>query len=249
MKNPKLYTAAMVAASFACAAQAANYSVEPDDYTGSVTDAAPHARLVTVRNNATFDDYIFQRAYSVEAGTWAPTGKRVFGNLPMQPGDLAYHWDNVSGPGGAYDCYAFASCGEFKVFGVYFRKTASSVEILTTMRGEQAMDPVVLWAFDKDGNLILKCEQSGVDNAVLQSGDLPPPYYVPLIPSRLEIPCGGVKEVKNCDPSPSAPYNCDYVVKMYVQQRHGPAIAFVWFGGKLWDNTHANVDRLSYTIP
>ena len=38
----------------------------------------------------------------------------------MSPADLAYHWDNLAGPGGAWNCYKFGDCIEFKVFGVYF---------------------------------------------------------------------------------------------------------------------------------
>jgi hypothetical protein len=31
--------------------------------------------------------------------------------------------------------------------------------------------------------------------------------------------------------------------------RHQGDLAFVWSGGKLWDNSHANVDALTYDSP
>ena len=71
---------------------------------------------------------------------------------------------------------------------------------------------------------------------VLNSGVLPPPVYVDS-----GNVCGKVIEKKNC--SGDDPGNCDYVVEMRVQRRVGD-IAFVWFGGLLWDNSHANVDAL-----
>jgi hypothetical protein len=224
------------------AVQAATITIEPDDYAGDLSGVAPGARLVTVRDNGVGTGYVIQKAFSVPGGSWSPTGGRVFGHSVLGPGDLAYHWDNLASAGGAWECYANQNCGQFKVFGVYFRKPASSVKILTTMRGEQAMDPVELWAFDTNGNRILQCKLDGVDNEVLQTGILPPPrYYNPV--SR--TPCGAVVEVKNCQ---SQAGDCDYVVEMRVQRKAGD-IAFAWFGGRLWGNTHANVDALTYTVP
>ena len=42
----------------------------------------------------------------------------------------------------------------FKVFGVYFGSPARSVTIQTTIRGEQGLDPVELWAFDTNGDRV-----------------------------------------------------------------------------------------------
>jgi hypothetical protein len=231
------------------ALQAATIMIEPDDYVGDLSGVAPGARLVTVRGNSSGTGYVFQKAYSVEGGSWSPTGTRVFGHSVLSPGELAYHWDNLAGPNGAWDCYAFDNCGTFKVFGVYFGSPARSVTIQTTIRGEQGLDPVELWAFDTNGDRVLQCKLNGVASSdVLQSGVLPPPRYYNLpFPTRANV-CGEVLEKKNCSASPYAlPGDCDYVVEMRVERKLAD-IGFVWFGGKFYYNSHANVDALSYTV-
>ena len=109
------------------------------------------------------------------------------------------------------------------------------------MRGEQAMDPVDLWAFNDSGQRILRCRTNGIDQGVLNSGVL-----FQSVDVDSGIVCGKVvqKKKKNC--SGGSTGDCDYVVEMRVQRRVGD-IAFVWFGGPLWDNTHANADALTYT--
>lgn len=242
--------AAGIAALFAAAPLlAATYSIEPDDHVGDISHAAPQARLITLRHNAAHDGFSHHPVLSVEGGSWAPTGSRVFGHAATFPGELGYHWDNL-GWLGAWDCYVYGPvCGEFKVFSAVFREPASSVKILTTMRGEMAMDPVELWAFDSDGQVLLRCHQQGVVGEVLQTGVLPPPhYYTHGIPIRARKDCGAVIEVRDCGEGNTDPGSCNYVVEMRVERKKAD-IAFVWFGGKLWMNTHANVDLLTYTIP
>ena len=53
---------------------AATITIEPDDYVGDISGVAPGARLVTIRDNGLGTGYVFQRAYSVEGGSWNPTG-------------------------------------------------------------------------------------------------------------------------------------------------------------------------------
>ena len=175
------------------ALHAATITIEPDDYVGDISGVAPGARLVTIRDNGLGTGYVFQRAYSVEGGSWNPTGARVFGHSVLGPAELAYHWDNLAGPGGAWNCYKFGDCIEFKVFGVYFRSPARSVKVLTTIRGQEALDPVELWAFNTSGERVLQCKLNGVASSdVLQSGVLPPPRYYNLpVPTKANI-CGAV---------------------------------------------------------
>ena len=52
-------------------------------------------------------------------------------------------------------------------------------------------------------------------------------------------------EKKNCSGDPG---NCDYVVEMRLQRRTAD-IGFAWFGGLLYQNTHANADHLTYVVP
>jgi hypothetical protein len=221
-------------------------TIEPDDYTGDIS-AVPGARLFTWRG--TNSGPVYRRVLSVEAGSWAPTGSRVFGHDVTYQGEMSYHWDNLASWGGAWRCYQFAECSLFKVFGVRFYTPARTVKLLTTVRGEQAQDPVELWAFDTNGQRILQCRLNGITNEVLQTGVLPPPRYDNM-PFTLRAPtCGAVVEVKNCRPYPNAPPgDCDYVVEMRVQ-RQAADIGFVWFGGTLLGNSHANVDTLTYTVP
>jgi hypothetical protein len=229
--------------------QAATIFYEPDAYLGEMSGAAAGARLVTLRGNDLGTDFAFQKVYSVEGGSWSPTGTRVFGHSVLSPGEQAYHWDNLAGPSGAWSCYQFGTCGDFKVFGVYFRAPAQTVKVLTTLRGEQALDPVELWAFDTNGQRVLQCRLDGITNEVLQTGVLPPPAYYNVPAPTDGLACGKVLGKKNCMPYPNAPPgDCDYVVEMRVQRRPGD-IGFVWFGGTFWQNTHANVDRLTYTVP
>jgi hypothetical protein len=228
------------------AARTVTVTIEPDDYTGNISEIAHDVRLFTYRG-VTGSRPRYQAVYSVEGGKWAPTGRRVFGHSVTYPGEVSYHWDNLSGLSGAWQCYHFNECGDFKVFGAHFDTPAQEVRVLTTMRGEQAPDPVELWAFDTHGQRILQCKLDGVSSEVLATGVLPPPRLSPTLFKWMT--CGGVVEVKNCATYPNAPPgDCDYVVEMRVQ-RHAADIGFVWFGGRLWQNTHANVDRLTYTVP
>jgi hypothetical protein len=212
-------------------------TIEPDDYAG-VISGGPNVRLYTLRANAHGNGIAFHDVLAVSGGAWNPTGQAVFGYVPLA-GELDYHWDNIGSFGGAWDCYTSQHCGAFRVFGAYFRRPVHAVTVLTTMRGEQAMDPVDLWAFSLQGQRFRQCRLYGVTNEVLETGVLPPPVYLNS-PSRMT--CGRVVEKKNCSGQPG---NCDYVVEMHIR-RLANEIGFVWFGGQLWQNTHANVDRLTY---
>ena len=215
------------------AVHAATVIIEPDAY-ANVIAGGPGAKLFTLCPNAAGNAIAYQQVLAVAGGAWAPTGSKVFGHAVLSHGEVAYHWDNMNG---AWGCLTSGSCSDFKVLGAYFKEPLSTVRILTTMRGEQAMDPVDLWAFNASGERILRCRTNGIDQGILNSGVLPPPVYL-----ESGNACGRVIEKKNCSGDPG---NCDYVVEMRVQRRAGD-IAFVWFGGLKWDNTHANVDALTY---
>jgi hypothetical protein len=241
-----------VVATMTATVYAVTYGIDPDDYSGTITGLTPKATLVIYRANNAGTGFQVQRVLSVDdGGTWAPTGTKVFGH-DLIPGEEApYHWDNLNGPSGAWRCYTAQECGDFSVFGAWFpQQLARSVTIRTTMRGEQAIDPVELWAFDKNGIRLLTCKLDGVTSQVLQTADLPGPYLYKPSPPRNPAygACGRVLEKKNCAVHTNAPGDCDYVVEMTVT-RPQVDIRLVWFGGSLWDNTHANLDALSYDIP
>jgi hypothetical protein len=239
MMKPRTFWSVVVAtvALATAAVHAATVTIEPDNYANAIP-GGPGVTFFTLRQNATHDGIAFGKVYAATGGAWTPTGQKVFGHSVLSPGELAYHWDNIGSPGGAWDCYTSQDCVSFKVLGAYFKEPVSTVRILTTMRGEQAMDPVDLWAFNASGERILRCRTYGIDQSIVNSGVLPPPVYV-----ESGNVCGKVIEKKNCSGDPG---NCDFVVEMRVQRRVGD-IAFVWFGGLLWDNTHANVDAFTYT--
>ena len=235
--------AASAAVLIAGAAQALTITIDPDDHTGNMTDVPFGAKLYSVRPNATYDDFSFAGVYSIAGGNWSPTGTRVFGTYSLLTG-TSPHWDEMIQAGA---CLAGNGCSNFKVFGVYFNTTASSVKILTTMLGEASQDPVELWAMDVDGNVLRKCRQVGGVFA-LQTGVLPPPRLVGVPKLNGHVPtCGEVIEVKNCTGGPGST-NCDYVVEMRIT-RSQPDIGFVWFGGQVAGNSYAHVDRLTYSIP
>jgi hypothetical protein len=226
-------------------AQAATAIIEPDDYVGIVSDVHPGATLVNLYYDSA-GGWSANYAYSVKGGSWSPTGSRVFGHRPLYPGNVIYHWDNLNG---AHNCFFNNLCGNmFFVFAASFTTPTTTVEVLTTMRGEMAMDPVELDIYDLNGKRT-RCRLQGVDSTVLATAVLPPPtIYDPLQP-WINTPCGEVIEKKNCMPYPGAPPGeCDYVVRMRIERRVAN-ITLMMFGGQLLGNTHANVDRLSFWVP
>lgn len=229
----------------AAAAQAADVVIEPDNFAGDVSGVAPGATLSTFRADGA-SGFTFHPVYSIASGgNWTPTGTRVFGHRKSQPSETIHHWDYLSG---AYHCEHNNICGSnFYVFRVDFDTSTTRASVLTTVRGEMAMDPIELAAFDANGDRILRCSTQGVDQTVLSSGVLPPPRYITA--AGTGPVCGKVVEIKNCPPLPSStPGNCDYVVQLSVIRRVGD-IQYVMFGGPLWQNTWAPVDKLSYWLP
>ena len=116
------------------------------------------------------------------------------------------------------------------------------MKVLTTIRGEQGLDPVELWAFGTSGERVLQCKLNGVASSdVLQSGVLPPPKVRQSAFSDQGQHLRRGIEKKNCMYTNAYPGDCDYVVEMRVERTHAD-IGFVWFGGKFELNSHANVD-------
>jgi hypothetical protein len=233
----RIVVAATIALATVALHAAATVTIEPDDYAGFIK-GAPNVRFYTVRPNDAYDGLAFHNVQAVGGGSWSPTGHAVFGFVP-RPGELSSHWDNMIG---AWTCYAYRRCPRFRVFGAYFRESVETVTVLTTMRGEVAIDPVELMAFRSNGDRILRCRLDGVSNRVLVTAVLPPPVDVD---SPSGATCGQVLERRNCSGQPG---NCDYVVQMRAHRKIGD-IAFVWFGGQLHGNSYAHVDRLSYSVP
>jgi hypothetical protein len=227
-------------AAFASPAHAVNITIEPDNYTGDISNVAPGAKLSTFRRdfNAA-SGYAFHPVYSILGGTWTPTGTRVFGHRKNLASETIHHWDYASG---AYYCEQDPlDCTQnFYVLRVDFRTPTTRVEILTTQRGEQAMDPIELVAFNAAGQRLLRCQVSPVTNTVLATGVMPPPKYL-----GSGTVCGAVLEKKNC--SGADPGNCDYVIKARVLRRQAD-IAYVMFAGPLFQNTWAPADKLSYEL-
>jgi hypothetical protein len=224
----------------ATAAEAAPITIEPDNYVGLIGDVAPGATLTTFRRSG---DLNFQMpVYSVAAGSWAPTGTRVFGHQTKLPGETTAHWDNLSE---AYWCpFDPWTCSmPFYVFRVDFDEPAREVSILTTVRGEQAPDGIELQAFSEVGDRILRCHVFGVDETVLQTGVLPGPRYVVNgVPNGSS--CGKVIQKKNCVGHRG---NCDYVVKAILRAQH-QQIHYAMAGGLLLHNSWANIDQLQYEL-
>ncbi len=224
----------------ATAADAATITIEPDNYVGLIGDVAPGATLSTFRTSG--NSNVQTDVYSVAAGSWAPTGTRVFGHQAKPPGEPPHHWDNLSK---AYWCpFDPNLCSTpFYVFRVDFREPTREVSILTTVRGEQALDGMELQAFNDVGDRILRCHVFGVDNTVLQTGVLPGPRYV-VNGTPNGSACGKVIEKKNCIGHRG---NCDYVVKAILRAQHDE-IHYAMAGGLLLGNSWANVDQLQYEL-
>lgn len=223
----------------ATAADAATITIEPDNYVGHIGDVAPGATLSTFRRAG--NSNIQTDVYSLAAGSWAPTGTRVFGHQAKPP-ETAHHWDNLSQ---AYWCpFDPTLCGApFYVFRVDFDEPTREVSILTTIRGEQAPDGMELQAFNAVGDRVLRCHVFGVDNDVLQTGVLPGPRYV-VHGSPNGGSCGKVLRKKNCTGHRG---NCDYVVKVILRTQQNE-IHYAMAGGLLWQNSWANVDQLQYEL-
>jgi hypothetical protein len=227
-------------------AQAATVIIEPDDYSGDVSNVAPGATLSTFRWNG-MNSYVFHPALSIPGGTWSPTGKRVFGHRTTSVSETAHHWDNLNE---AYSCEQGGPClSKFYAFRVDFDTPTTHVSVLSTMRGEMAPDPVELSAFNANGDRILRCRATGIGPTVLASGVYSPlpRYFDSSAPQPWGTTCGAVIEKKNCAAWPNAePGNCDYVISLRVIRRQSD-IAYVMFAGPLWQNTWAPVDKLTYT--
>lgn len=224
------------------AAHAATVIVEPDNYTGDISNVAPGATLSTFRWNGA-NGFQYAAAYSVLGGSWSPTGTRVFGHRTTSSSEPAHHWDNLNE---AYSCDQGNPCPlKFYAFRVDLDTPTTKVSVLSTLRGEQAPDPVELSAFNANGVRLLRCRAVGVSNNTLQSGVLPlPRYFSSSNPDPWGAACGVVVEKKNC--VGALPGNCDYVVSLSVTRRQSD-IAYVMFAGPLFQNTWAPVDKLTYT--
>jgi hypothetical protein len=236
---------AAAAATIAVAAQAANVTIEPDNYTGVVSGVAPGATLSTFRYNGA-GGWTRHRVYSIDVGNWAATGTRVFGHTKVAPTETIHHWDYLQG---AYSCEHDGFCSSnFYTFRVDFDTPTSRVEVLTTVRGEMAQDGFEFWAFDSNGDRIQRCIVAPISNATLTTGVMPPPrYYAPF--PLVGQPCGAVLLKKNCPPLPATyPGDCDYVVSMNTRRVQSD-IAYVMFAGRLEGNSVANVDKLTYWLP
>ena len=226
-------------------ASAASVTIEPDKFLlgGDLSNVGPGATLSTYRTDG-MGGYYYEPVYAIAGGPWSPTGSRVFGHLTHKPSETAHHWDDLTF---AYLCMTFGGVDclvPAYLLRVDFASPTTTVEILTTMRGEQAMDPIELVAFNSSNQRILRCRVHPVVPSVLQTGVLPEPtYYDPANPGGGKR-CGVVISKKNC--SGSQPGNCDYVVSARVVRRQQD-IAYVWFGGLLSDNTWAPADSLTYS--
>lgn len=225
----------------ATAADAETISIEPDNYVGSLGDVAPGATLSNYRLSGGVVS--FASVYSMAVGSWAPTGNRVFAHRKPVTGLLSHHWDNTVG---AYNCDHNGNCVfPFAVFRVDFDTPTTYAAVLTTVRGETAMDGMELQAFDVSGERIARCIVLPISSETLETGILPAPRLA-APPHTTGAICGKVVEKKNC--VGSQPGNCDYVVQMRIK-RAVDDVAYVWFGGPLYGNTYAPVDKLQYAIP
>jgi hypothetical protein len=243
MKTQTLVQGALAALGLgivATAADAATITIEPDNYLGQIGDVAPGATLSTFRSLG-MNSFTKKPVLSVLGGTWAPTGIRVFGHAKESASETIHHWDYLSK---AYFCEHFNMCDlPFYAFRVEFDTPTNLVSVLTTMRGEQAMDGAELHAFNEQGVRIMRCRVLGIDQGILQSGILPAPRYV--VPNATGRICGSILAKKNC--VGASPGNCDFVVQLNVT--HTPKdIKFAMFGGLLLENTWAPVDRLQYRL-
>jgi hypothetical protein len=239
-------TFALCLALFAGSAFSATVTIEPDKFQNGqdLSGLAPGATLSTMRYDG--QNYFWlEPVYSITGGSWTPTGTRVFGHASTTPSEPPHQWQSLIG---AYNCLYFPSaCGfHFYFLRVDFTNRTREVEFLTTMRGEQAIDPIDLWAFDANKKRLLKCRVHPVDPTVLQTGVMPAPVYYDYPKPGPGARCGTVIAKKNCvGPQPG---NCDFVISAKVIRREQD-ISFVWFGGLLWQNTWAPADRLTYSVP
>src|SRR5262245_50978284 len=95
MKTSMQFLAIALAATVAGAAQAITVTIDPDDYTGNMTNVAPGARLYTVHANAAHNDFAFSGVYPVSGGNWAATGTKVFGNFLSLTGPFT-QWEGIA---------------------------------------------------------------------------------------------------------------------------------------------------------
>jgi hypothetical protein len=222
------------------AAHAAEVIIEPDNYSGDVSNVAPGATLSTFRNGP-LAGYQFTPVYSVIGGNWAPTGTRVFGHRTTSQGEPSQHWESQNA---AYSCEQANACGDkFYVFRVDFDTPTTAVSVLSTLHGIHAIDPVELSAFNANGDRILRCRAEGVGSL-----PYPAPRYVSLSNENdWGARCGAVLAIKNCVVSGpwASPANCDYVVSLNVRRVQSD-IAYVMFAGVMFTNTFAPVDQLRY---
>lgn len=225
----------------ATAADATTITIEPDNYVGLIGNVAPGAQLSAFRA-AGPGGFVFHPVYSVDVGTWAPTGTRVFGKKPMSPSEPSYHWNNLAG---AYSCESAGSClDNFYVFRVDFEVPTNRVTVQTIF-GEYAQDGMELHAYNSSGTRIMRCRMEGWNPASVTTGVVEPPRYIVPAPFVGAV-CGRTVSVKNC--GSTGPGDCDYAVELTVSRRVGD-ISYIEFGGGYATGTYSLVDKLQYWIP
>ena len=136
--------------------RATTITIEPDNYVGVIGNVAPGAQLSTFRSNG-LGGFVFHPVLSVNVGTWAPTGIRVFGHRTTSPSEPTWHWTDLAS---AYSCESAGFCAEkFYVFRVDFDTPTTRASVLTTVRGETAQDGMELHAYNAAGLRIQRCRQ------------------------------------------------------------------------------------------
>lgn len=225
-------------------ADATTITIEPDNYVGVIGDVAPGARMSAFRRNSTGTGFVFHRVHSVDVGTWAPTGTRVFGKKPQSAAEPSYHWNDLAS---AFQCESGISClDNFYVFRVDFDIPTNRASVQTIF-GEYAQDGMELHAYNSAGTRILRCRMDGWNPATDVTGVVDPPRY--MVPAPLiGAVCGGTVAVKNCAILGPVPSGCDFAVKLSVA-RAASDIAYIEFGGGYATGTYSLVDKLQYWIP
>ena len=225
-------------------ANAVTITIEPDNYVGLIGNVAPGAQMYNFRSNG-LGGFLFLPVYSLNVGSWAGSGVRVFGHSIMSASETTTHWENLAG---AYSCSSGGSCLDpFYVFRVNFDTPTSRASVLTTVRGELAQDGMQLHAYNVNGVRIQRCSMSGWNPASSNSGVVAPPRYVVPAPAIGDI-CGGTVIKKNCGAYGSGPGDCDYVIQLNVR-RAASDIKYIQFGGANGTGTIAPVDKLQYWLP
>ena len=224
----------------ATAADADTITIEPDNYVGLIGDVAPGAQLSTFRL-APPDGFVFHPVYSVDAGTWAPTGNRVFGKRPVT-GEPSWHWNDLHE---AYRCESRGDCiDNFYVFRVNFDVPTNRVTVQTIF-GDSMTDGMELHAYNSSGIRIMRCRMEGWNDATYETGVVAPPHYI--VPATFfGAVCGRTVSVKNC--GGVGPGDCDYAVQLTVSRTAGD-ISYIQFGSGNAEGTYALVDKLQYWIP